>query len=199
MTYYNESYTVYLMQAILEVRKERHVSQRALAARAKMSFRGLQLLEKDGHDWRAGTMARVAEALNLPGAGVDLAVGRFLRTVPNSIGDVTVRTILCGFESWKTHLFDFVDSFRARPAPELLDPPMEGLDPRLHALWASVVEALCAEKSLRAPAWCRGVPSLDHPWFVAGVENLKATALVESPVWFRARNIFVLGNFLDRV
>jgi hypothetical protein len=33
---------------------------------------------------------------------------------------------------------------------------------------------------------------------VAGRESLKAMALVESPVWFRRRNIFVLGNFLDR-
>jgi hypothetical protein len=33
---------------------------------------------------------------------------------------------------------------------------------------------------------------------VSGVENLKAMALVESPAWFRRRNVFVLGNFLNR-
>jgi hypothetical protein len=39
---------------------------------------------------------------------------------------------------------------------------------------------------------------LPDPWFVAGIENLKASALVESPVQFRRNNIFVLGNFLSR-
>jgi hypothetical protein len=42
------------------------------------------------------------------------------------------------------------------------------------------------------------VEALDSPWFVAGIENLKASALVESPVRFRKRNIFVLANFLER-
>ena len=40
---------------------------------------------------------------------------------------------------------------------------------------------------------------LDKPWFVSGFENLKSTALIESPLNFRKRNIFVLGNFLTRV
>lgn len=186
------------MKALKEARRRQHLSQRALAARAKVSFRGLQLLERDGHDWRAGTVARVAEALNLPGEGVNLAVERFLRIASDSIPAATIRMILNGFDSWKTHLFDFVDAFRAAPSAERLEPPAEGLEARLQALCASTVEALCAEKGLRAPAWCRGVPPLEHPWFVAGIENLKPMALVESPAWFRARNIFVLGNFLNR-
>lgn len=143
-------------------------------------------------------MARVAEALNLPGGGVNWTVERFLRIVPDSVEDVTLRMILDGFDSWKTHLFDFADAFRAAPSDELLDPPAPGLDARLLALCAGAVESLCAEKGLQAPAWCGGVPPLQHPWFVAGIENLKAMALVESPAWFRSRNIFVLGNFLQR-
>ncbi|NCO37375.1 MAG: hypothetical protein COZ06_23865 [Armatimonadetes bacterium CG_4_10_14_3_um_filter_66_18] len=42
------------------------------------------------------------------------------------------------------------------------------------------------------------LPPLPEPWFVSGIENLKATALVESPTHFRKRRIFVLGNFLER-
>ncbi len=62
----------------------------------------------------------------------------------------------------------------------------------------STVETVCAEVSLPSPGWCCGVEALDSPWFVAGIENLKASALIESPVRFRKRNIFVLANFLDR-
>jgi hypothetical protein len=43
------------------------------------------------------------------------------------------------------------------------------------------------------------VPGLEEPWFVTGIENLKAMAIVESPVFFRRRLIFVLENFLSRV
>jgi len=129
---------------------------------------------------------------------VDLMVDHFLRLRPDSIEEISIRMMVDGFDSWKTHLFNFVDAFRATHNSELLDPPTQGLDARLQALCASAVEMLCAECGLQAPAWCAGVPPLSQPWFVAGIENLKASALVESPVWFRARNVFILNNFLSR-
>jgi transcriptional regulator with XRE-family HTH domain len=187
------------MQTLALVRKQRGVSQRELASRAAISFRGLQLLEQGGHNWRVMTVGRVAEALQLPALGLDLVVGHFLRLPPDSVQEISIRMALDGFDSWKTHLFDFVDAFRSTRSGELLtDPPVTEVDLRLQALCASTVEALCREADSRAPAWCAGIRSLGHPWFVAGVENLKASALVESPVWFRSRNIFVLGNFMKR-
>lgn len=175
------------------------MSQRELATRAAVSFRGLQLLEEGGHNWRVMTMARVAEALSLPGAGLDLVVDHFMRLPADSVQVGSIRMALDGFNSWKTHLFDFVDAFRSTRNAELMaEPPVTELDGRLRALFASTVEALCAESSRQTPAWCAGVAPLVSPWFVAGIENLKASALVESPVWFRARGIFVLGNFLSR-
>jgi transcriptional regulator with XRE-family HTH domain len=186
------------MNALAEVRKQRGVSQRVLADKAAVSFRGIQLLEQGGHNWRVMTVSRVAEALNLPRLGVDLVVDNFLRMQPDSVQEISIRIILAGFSSWKTHLFDFVDVFRATHKCELLDPPTRELDVRLQALCASTVEALCAECGFRTPMWCAGIPPLSEPWFVAGIENLKAAALMESPAWFRARNIFVLENFLSR-
>lgn len=198
LTYYNESCKICVMNTLAEVRKQRGVSQRMLAKRAAVSFRGIQLLEQGGHNWRVMTVARVATALNLPGRGVDLMIDHFLHMRPDSIREISIRIMLDGFESWKTHLFDFVDAFRATHDNELLDPPDSCLDARLQSLCASSVEALCAECGRLPPAWCAGVPPLIQPWFVAGIENLKAAALVESPAWFRQRNIFVLGNFLSR-
>ncbi len=69
----------------------------------------------------------------------------------------------------------------------------------MRALLASTVEMLCDEARLEPPEWCAAVPALPEPWFVAGMEGLKVLALAESPVHFRKRNIFVLGNFLSRV
>lgn len=187
------------MKALAELRQQRHLSQRDLAVKASVSFRGLQLLEQTGHNWRVMTLTRVAEALGIPGQGIDLTVDRFLRVPTDSVRDISLRIVLHGFESWKTHLFNFVDAFRSTRNSELVrDPPLADLDVRLQALCASVTEALANELHLTPPSWCAGIPSLDRPWFVAGIENLKAMALVESPAWFRARRIFVLGNFLER-
>ncbi len=187
------------MKTLAQVRKRAGVSQRELAARASISFRGVQLLEQGGHNWRVMTVARVARALGLPEQGPDLVVGHFLRLPSDSARETSIRIALGGFESWKTHLFDFVDAFRSSHRPELADdPPLTELDGRLQALYASTVEALCAEGALPAPPWCAGIAALHEPWFVSGIENLKAAALAESPAWFRKRNLFVLGNFLER-
>ncbi len=187
------------MKAVADIRKQRGLSQRELAARAALSFRGLQLLEQPRHNWRVATLERVAEALGVPGRGIEVVVGHFLRTPVDSIRDVSLRMLLDGFDSWKTHLFDFVDAFRSTRNRDLVKKaPVMELHVRLRALCASATEALCNEMNLVPPSWCAGVPALDTPWFVAGIENLKAMALVESPAWFRARGIFVLNNFLSR-
>ncbi len=187
------------MEAVEKVRRERGLSQRDLAARASVSFRGLQLLEQPGHNWRVSTVDHVAGALGLPRRGVEVTVAHFLLTPVDAIRDISLRVVLDGFDSWKTHLFDFVDAFRSTRKEALVqEGPVTELDPRLRALCASVTEALCHETGVPPPAWCTGIPALRSPWFVAGIENLKAMALVESPAWFRARGIFVLGNFLER-
>lgn len=187
------------MRAVEVVRRERGLSQRELAVRASISFRGIQLLEQPGHNWRVSTAEQIAEALGLPRRGVEATVEHFLLTPVDAIHDISLRMVLDGFASWKTHLFDFVDAFRStRNVALVQECPVTELDPRLRALCASVTEALCYETGMPPPAWCAGIPALHSPWFVAGIENLKAMALVESPAWFRARGIFVLGNFLER-
>ena len=135
----------------------------------------------------------------MPRRGVEVTVAHFLLTPIDAIRDVSLRVVLDGFDSWKTHLFDFVDAFRSTRKEALVqEGPVTELDPRLCALCASVTEALCHEMGRMPPAWCAGIPALGTPWFVAGIESLKAMALVESPAWFRARGIFVLDNFLQR-
>jgi hypothetical protein len=92
-----------------------------------------------------------------------------------------------------------VDAFRKAREPVLIQSPVVSeLDQRLRVLLASTVKALCGELTQETPDWCLGVRPLATPWFVSGVENLKASALVESPAHFRRRGIFVLANFLER-
>ncbi len=93
---------------------------------------------------------------------------------------------------------DFVDEFQYTRDARVLAEPFPLGDERLDALLASTVEYLCDEQQISAPPWLASVPACRLPWFVAGVENLKAIALAESPLRFRIRKIFVLANFLDR-
>jgi len=94
---------------------------------------------------------------------------------------------------------DFVDEFRRDKDMSIFREPFELDNERFDALLASTIEELCDEMGLEPPEWVEAVPGCDGPWFVSGLESLKAIAIVESPLRFRMRKIFVLENFLDRV
>src|SRR5438128_1753710 len=102
-------------------------------------------------------------------------------------------------EHWSIHLMDFVDDFRYYKDLAVLSESFDDQNDRWAALLASTAEALCQEMGLEPPRWIESVPASKDPWFVAGLESLKAIALVESPLPFRLRKIFVLENFLSRV
>ncbi|MFH1725687.1 MAG: helix-turn-helix transcriptional regulator [Elusimicrobiota bacterium] len=185
------------MESIREKRRRLGLSQRELARRAGVAYKTLQLLEAGGHNPRWSTLAKIAEAL---GATVSSLQGEKASPArAGSIAEASARIVREGEDSWRLALFEFVDAFRRRPSCDLVaEGPHPGLSHRLHALLCATVERLCAEQGVAVPWWCAGVPPVPDPWFVAGIENLKATALVESPASFRQRNIFVLGNFLSR-
>ncbi len=65
---------------------------------------------------------------------------------------------------------------------------------------AAMVEELCFTNNMDIPDWVFDKEyRLKEPFFAGGLENLKAFLLVESPVSFRRRNIFVSQNVLKRV
>lgn len=104
-----------------------------------------------------------------------------------------------GFDSWKTHVFNFVDEFRRTTDARLvLLPPPSSTDKRIVALLASTARALCEEIGIATPRWAMLRHFLPKPWFVAGINALKATTLFETPLPYRANNIFVQSNFLRR-
>lgn len=101
-------------------------------------------------------------------------------------------------ENWEIPLMNFVDNFRRYRDPGSIKTPPKPINEKLDALIASTVEYLCNEREMKVPQWVQKVPSCRKPWFVSGLENLKAITLVESPLEFRIRKIFVLENFLSR-
>ena len=187
------------MKSIRLARERFRESQRSLAKRASISFKGMQLLERHGHDAKLSTLKKVASALGLPGEGIEWILHDFFSLKPDSVRAVSLHIREDGFESWPLHLMNFVDAFRRSWDEDLIrSAPSDGLDRKLSAILASTVEFLCMGHGLEIPDWCAGIAPLKEPWFVSGIENLKALALAESPAPYRKRNIFVMSDFLER-
>ncbi len=180
--------------------RERHgFSQRQLAALARVAFRTIQLIESAHHDPRLSTLQSIAQAMGYPRDSVAGKIQTLFETSPDSVIMISERILRDGINSWKLWLFNFVDYFRAHPDRALVEsPPHLHTTEKILALLAATVETLCEEQAVPKPRWCSSIPPLATPWFVSETENLKAMALVESPVHFRKRNIFVLENFLER-
>jgi hypothetical protein len=102
-------------------------------------------------------------------------------------------------QNWKLYFYDFVDDFRYSKSVDLISERFKFDNEKFDALLASATEKLCEEMDLEIPKWLNDIPNCKVPFFVAGFENLKATAIVESPLRFRIRNVFVTESFLQRV
>ena len=100
---------------------------------------------------------------------------------------------------WCIHLMNFVDDFRRSKSASAVKEPFPCSDERMDALLASTAESLCDELGLEPPNWLEGIPECREPWFVGDLQRLKAISIVQSPLRFRIRKIFVLENFLSRV
>ncbi|MCY7347971.1 MAG: hypothetical protein LH614_17390 [Pyrinomonadaceae bacterium] len=55
------------------------------------------------------------------------------------------------------------------------------------------------ELNVPIPDWIKKVPACKEPFFVSGIENLKAAAIVQTPLNFKVRNVFVSDKFLSRI
>ena len=100
---------------------------------------------------------------------------------------------------WAIHLMNFVDDFRSSSDPRAIEAPFRQRERKMDALVAATVESLCDELGIESPQWLAQIPECEDPWFVSGLERLKAITIVQSPLRFRMRRIFVLENFLSRV
>ena len=111
----------------------------------------------------------------------------------------TKQQIIADPQWWKLYFYDFVDEFRRRRDLAMIAEEFELTDDKMDALLTSTVERLCDELKIEIPVWTKKIPPCREPFFVSGVENLKAISIVQSPVRFKMRNIFVTESFLFRV
>lgn len=144
-----------------------------------------------------GTSNPSIDALEKISDVLGFEIGFRLKPLNDSVESVS-RKVSEG-QDWKIYYFNFVDTFRRTKDERLIHrPPIKKLGKKEKALLASITLELCQELEVKVPTWAKQKLTLEKPWFVSGVESLKAMALVESPASFKINNIFVLENFLNR-
>jgi hypothetical protein len=119
---------------------------------------------------------------------------------PATLDDVACRTR--NGEPFDPLLREFLDTFyvgdRGTRTFAIAGAPCE-IGPIRDAYLAAVAEHLARKYELAIPHWVEDPQRfLDKPFFAGGLENLEATLLVESPLAFRRRQIFVSANALSR-
>ena len=84
------------------------------------------------------------------------------------------------------------DQFESLPGPSIDDPYLANYV-------AAMVELAAHLRGVRPPAWTSGIEPLSQPVFAVPWQSLRAHLLLESPVPFRRRNIFINSSIGARV
>jgi hypothetical protein len=119
---------------------------------------------------------------------------------PVTLQQVAVRTL--GGEPFDPLLSEFLDVFYGGDS-EMMVRAISGVPARIDAVHdaylAAVAEHLALRFGLPVPEWVEEPHRfLAKPFFAGGLETLKAILLVESPLAFRRRQIFISANALSR-
>jgi hypothetical protein len=109
-------------------------------------------------------------------------------------------------DSFDRCLAGFLDEFAAAPdiraladTPPLLGPILGERGQVQDAYLAATAEELARAHQWNAPAWIAEESRILHrPWFASSLAAVRAVLLLESPVAFRSRNLFVSQNALSR-
>lgn len=177
--------------------EQKGFSERKFARLAGISRGSMRKLTSDADNFNLPLLSRAAAFFGFKVQVMIVPEGA-LQSDCSTVGS-SLLTVQDGFNSWKIHFMNLVDEFRRTlDIRLLLLPPPKGLDAKLKALLAAIVLYLAEEASIDAPGWAKKNYFLDKPWFVSGVQSLKASAILESPYMFRNNNIFVQQNFLER-
>jgi len=94
----------------------------------------------------------------------------------------------------------FVDDFRRNPSFDKLKIEASYTNNIANAFYAGVVEELAKEHNMKAPKWalCKKY-YLSEPVFLGGFKSeYRILIMIETPLAFKVRNIFVGENILHR-
>jgi hypothetical protein len=120
---------------------------------------------------------------------------------PTSLGDVAKR-VLNRSQGFDAAMREFLDSWQSMSVSQrvkALAGEPDHIAPVHDAYLAATAEHLALSDRIETPTWTEDKARfLSEPFFAGGLESLKATLIVESPLAFRRRLIFISANALSR-
>ena len=120
---------------------------------------------------------------------------------PNSITEIAHRAV-AGLQAFDPAVREFLDSWQSMTKPAraaALEQEPEPVGRVQDAYLAALAEHLTLSHRMPAPAWTEQAGRfLTEPFFAGGLESLKAILIVESPLAFRRRLIFISADALSR-
>lgn len=97
-------------------------------------------------------------------------------------------------------LSDFLQRMDAREfAGVFAEEPRLDLSPETANIFAAMVEFAAMKKGADVPLWLQNIKPLDKPLFATRIKALRPHLLLQSPIPFRKRNLFVDSGIGDRV
>ena len=121
---------------------------------------------------------------------------------PRSIAEIAERAAVGDYGDFDRAWREFLDWRQSASAEELADAlavEPARLDPVKDAWLAALTEHLALSARIDVPEWSeKDARFLKEPFFAGCLELLKATFLVESPLAFRRRLIFISADALSR-
>jgi len=120
---------------------------------------------------------------------------------PGSIAEISERA-RAQTQAFDAAVREFLDSWQSMTAGnrvKALATKPEAVGKIQDAYLAALAEHLALSSGIVAPAWTEEPDRfLTEPFFAGGLESLKAILLVESPLAFRRRLIFISADGLTR-
>ncbi len=120
---------------------------------------------------------------------------------PRSIAEIAARAIAAP-GTFDAAVREFLDAWQCMPASErrsALETEPAHIGQVQDAYLAALAEHLALSDRTLAPSWTDAPHRfLTEPHFAGGLETLKALLLVESPLAFRRRLIFISADALSR-
>ena len=120
---------------------------------------------------------------------------------PGSIAEIAERASAAA-GAFDRAVREFLDAWQAVP-PNAREAALEREPARIGRVYdaylAALAEHLALESRMSAPPWTEQPQRfLTEPFFAGGLESMKALLLVESPLAFRRRLIFISADALSR-
>ena len=176
-------------ELVRSARERRGLSQRALAERAGVEQSTIARIELGEADPAYSTVVRLLDAagFRLPDPEPSLPTLAEAATGGEQIDWTMLRSVADQAERDPASVRVLIGG---EPAPTA--------NTVVRTILAAVAAHLAEQAGIRAPAWARRTPPLDHPWHPEGTPRMVRQTIAETPPVIARYNVWIRASALHR-